>query len=76
MTERTIRIVQNCTADEAAAMVAAIKAYEDTSPGARPAPAPAGAPAPARGAGRPAAPRRDGTGVLWTRPGQPHGRPH
>ena len=74
MTERTIRLVQSCTADEAAAMVAAIRAYEEGSIGGR-APAPSTvASAPRQGAARPGAARNDGVGVLWTRPGHSQGR--
>jgi hypothetical protein len=48
-------MIQNCTTEEAAALVAAIRAHEESS-------------------GRPAPPRRDGAGVLWTRQGRPMGR--
>jgi hypothetical protein len=67
-------MIQNCTTEEAAALVAAIRAHEESSFGARAGPAPAGAAAPGPGSGRPAPPRRDGAGVLWTRQGRPMGR--
>ena len=68
MTESTVRIVQRCTTEEAAAMVAAITAFEQRNPGAAPAQA---ATAIAAGAGTAAgssgAPRREGGSVLWNR---------
>jgi hypothetical protein len=74
MTERTIRVVPNCTADEAAALVAAIRAYEESSPGRRAPAPPAGAAAPRRGAGPPGDARSDGVSVLWTSSGRSRGR--
>jgi hypothetical protein len=67
-------MVQNCTADEAAAMVAAIRAYEEGFPGGRAQNKSAGASVSRPGAGHPRAARNDGVGVLWTRPGQSQGR--
>jgi hypothetical protein len=71
MTERTIRIVQRCTSEEAAAMVAAIRAFEAQRCGPERPPARA---APAAAPTAPSAPghpgkglRKDGTGVQWTR---------
>lgn len=60
-------MVQSCTADEAAAMVAAIRAFEQRGSGARPpvptAPKAGAGPAPGTGS----AARKDGAGVRWTR---------
>jgi len=68
MTERTIRIVQRCTTDEAAAMIAAITAFEQRNLGtarAQASTAQAAGPGTAAGSGR--APRREGGSVLWNR---------
>ena len=71
MTERTIRIVQRCTVEEAAAMMAAIRTFEEQradpykSSARSVATAAAAVKSPSETAG--ARRRREGTGVLWTR---------
>jgi hypothetical protein len=71
MTERTIRIVQRCTNEEAAAMVAAIRAFEEQRYGPDRPPTRAVPAAAPQGPAEPGAPvkglRKDGTGIKWTR---------
>lgn len=71
MTERTIRIVQRCTVEEAAAMVAAIRAFEEQrSATSKSSPRPAATDTAAVKTASEtavASRRREGTGVLWTR---------
>ncbi len=73
MPERTITIAQRCTADEVAAMVAAISAHEGGVPARAIAPVNA-APGPRPPAGIGRAVRRGGVGVLWTRSEASQGR--
>jgi len=74
MNDRTIRIAQRCTPEEAAAMMAAIRTYERERPGApRTAASPPAGADPAAGAQRALA-RRDGSPVLWTRSEKSLGR--
>jgi len=68
MTDRTIRIAQSCTAVEAAAMVAAIRAFEEAGRGAsRPTHQNVMTGASGTGSGSARPPRNDRGGILWTR---------
>jgi len=74
MTERTIRIVQSCTAVEAAAMVAAIRTFEENDSRSARASIPSVTAAGATATGACRVIRKDGKGVLWTQSEKSLGR--